>query len=146
MSETPTRSFIDTHILIYAEISDEPAKRKMALTAIKSLYETANAVLSTQVLQEYCNVALKKLKLTPGHIRSQLDFYETFEIITITPHMIRLGLDLHQTRNLAFFDAMVIASAQTAGCSAVLSENMNAGEMINGVKIVNPFSALPNIL
>jgi predicted nucleic acid-binding protein len=144
MSEPPTRSFINANILIYAEISDDPAKRQMALTAIKSLYETANGVLSTQVLQDYCNVALKKLKLSPAHIRSQLDFYETFEVITITPHIIRLGLDLHQTRSLAFFDAIVIASAQTAGCSVVLTEDMNAGEMINGVKILNPFLPQPN--
>ncbi|WP_339056759.1 hypothetical protein [Candidatus Regiella endosymbiont of Tuberolachnus salignus] len=67
------RSFIDTNILVYAEASDIPVKQKAALSLLKQLYEDASGVLSTQILQEYCNVALKKLKLSPQYIRAQLD-------------------------------------------------------------------------
>jgi predicted nucleic acid-binding protein len=135
-----TRSFIDTNILIYAEASDEPAKRQDALALLKQLYENASGVLSTQVLQEYCNVALKKLKLPATHIRAQLDLYEQFEIVQVTPALIRAGLDLHQTRSVSFYDAIVLASAQTAGCSELFSEDLNAGEMVGGVRIINPFA------
>ena len=102
-----SRSFIATNVLIYAEASDEPAKRQAALALLKQLYESANSVLSTQVLQEYCHVALKKLKLPAAHIRAQLDLYEEFEVVHITPARIRAGLDLHQTRNVPFYDAIV---------------------------------------
>ncbi|WP_339057788.1 hypothetical protein [Candidatus Regiella endosymbiont of Tuberolachnus salignus] len=64
------RSFIDTNILVYAEASDAPEKQKAALSLLKQLYEDASGVLSTQVLQEYCNVALKNssfLRNTLGH-------------------------------------------------------------------------------
>ncbi len=54
-----TRSFIDTHVLVYAEASDAPLKQRAALTLLKGFYEEGLGVLSTQVLQEYCNVALK---------------------------------------------------------------------------------------
>lgn len=137
-----TRSFIDTNILVYAEASDVPAKQKAALALLKQLYEEACGVLSTQVLQEYCNVALKKLKLSPQYIRTQLDLYEQFEVIQVTPSIIRAGLDLHQTRCISFYDAIVLATAQTAGCSLLLSEDMNTGEMVDGVRIVNPFNNL----
>jgi len=133
------RSFIDTNILIYAEASDEPAKQQTALALLKQLFEAASGTLSTQVLQEYCNVALKKLKLSAGHIRAQLDLYEQFEVIQVTPAIIRAGLDLHQTRSVSFYDAIVLASAETAGCSVLFSEDMNIGEMIGGVRILNPF-------
>lgn len=133
------RNFIDTNILVYAEASDEPAKQQAALALLKQLYETATGVLSTQVLQEYCNVALKKLKLSAGHIRAQLDLYEQFEIVQVTPAIIRAGLDLHQTRSLSFYDALIMASAETAGCNVLLSEDMNTGEIINGIRILNPF-------
>ena len=53
----------------------------------------------------------------------------------------RLALDLHQTRSIAFSDAIIVATAQTAGCDVVLSEEMNAGESPGGVRIVNPFAA-----
>lgn len=133
------RNFIDTNILVYAEASDEPAKQQAALALLKQLYETATGVLSTQVLQEYCNVALKKLKLSAGHIRAQLDLYEQFEIVQVTPAIIRAGLDLHQTRSMSFYDALIMASAETAGCNVLLSEDMNTGEIINGIRILNPF-------
>ena len=138
----PTRSFIDTNILVYAEASDEPAKQRIALDLLKQLFETTSGVLSTQVLQEYCNVAIKKLKLPAAHIRAQLDLYEQFEVVQVTPAIIRAGLDLHQTRSVSFYDAIVLASAQTAGCSVLLSEDLNAGELVGGVggvRVVNPF-------
>lgn len=135
----PTRSFIDTNILVYAEASDEPAKQRIALDLLKQLFETTSGVMSTQVLQEYCNVAIKKLKLPPAHIRAQLDLYEQFEVVQVTPAIIRAGLDLHQTRSVSFYDAIVLASAQTAGCNVLLSEDMNAGELVGGARVVNPF-------
>jgi predicted nucleic acid-binding protein len=135
-----TRSFIDSNVLIYAEAGDAPAKQRAALALLKQLYEGMHGVLSTQVLQEYCNVALKKLKLPAHHIRAQLDLYEQFEVVQVTPAVIRAGLDLHQTRSVAFYDALIIASAQLAGCSVLFSEDMNVGETMAGVLIVNPFA------
>lgn len=136
------RSFIDTNVLVYAEASDAPAKQRAALAVLKQLYEGAEGVLSTQVLQEYCNVALKKLRLHVQHVRAQLDLYEQFEVIQVTPAIIRAGLDLHQIRSVSFYDALILASAQTAGCSVLFSEDMNTGEIMGGVRIVNPFADL----
>jgi predicted nucleic acid-binding protein len=133
------RSFIDTNVLVYAEASDAPDKQQAALALLKQLYETGTGVLSTQVLQEYCNVAIKKLKLPVAHIRAQLDMYEQFEVVQITPAIIRAGLDLNQTRSVGFYDALIIASAQTAGCNVLFSEDLNTGEVIAGVQLLNPF-------
>ena len=136
-----TRSFVDTNVLIYAEVSDAPVKQRVALDLLKRLYDEALGVLSTQVLQEYCNVALKKLHLPARHVRAQLDLYGQFEVILVTPAIIHAALDLHQTRSIAFYDAIIVATAQTAGCDVVLSEDMNTGESLAGVRIVNPFGA-----
>ena len=136
------RNFIDTNVLVYAEASDAPVKQRAALALLKRLYEEGLGVLSTQVLQEYCNVALKKLRLPAQHVRAQLDLYEQFEVVLVTPSIIRDGLDLHQTRSVAFFDAIVLASALASGCNVVWTEDMNAGEVINGLRIANPFDQL----
>ena len=133
------RSFIDTNVLVYAEASDALAKQQAALTLLKRLYDIGDGVLSTQVLQEYCNVAIKKLKLPAAHIRAQLDLYEQFEVVQVTPAIIRAGLDLHQTRSVSFYDALIIASAQTAGCNVLFSEDLNTGEVMTDVRIINPF-------
>lgn len=136
-----TRSFIDTNVLIYAEASDSPLKQRAALALLKGLYEEGLGVLSTQILQEYCNVAIKKLKLSAQYVRSQLDLYEQFEVVQVTPAIIRAGLDLHQTRSVSFYDAIVLASAIASSCSVIWTEDFNASEVINGVSISNPFAA-----
>jgi predicted nucleic acid-binding protein len=136
---TRVRGFIDTNVLVYASALDEPAKQRVALKLLKNLYEQTSGVLSTQVLTEYCNVALKKLKLTHDHVRAQLDLFEQFEIVQVTPAIIRAGIDLQQTRKLAFYDALIVASAQIAGCTVLYTEDMNAKERFAGVQLVNPF-------
>src|SRR5450759_2232913 len=98
MDRRPCRSgalaaIIDTNVLLYAEANDVPEKQRGALSILKQLYEGANGVLSTQVLQEYCNVALKKLRLPLQHVRAQLDLYEQFEVVQVTSAIIRAGLD-----------------------------------------------------
>lgn len=135
------RSFIDTNVLVYAEASDAPTKQRAALALLKQLYEQGSGVLSTQVLQEYCNVGLKKLRLPAQLLRARLDLYEQFEVVQVTPTIVRAGLDLHQTRSIAFYDALIVASAQTAGCSVLYSEDLNTGEKMGPVRIVDPFAA-----
>jgi predicted nucleic acid-binding protein len=113
------RSFIDTDILVYAEASDAPSKQRAAVDLLKEIYEQGSGVLSTQVLQEYCNVALKKLKLPAQYVRSQLDRYEQFEVVQVAPTIISAGLYLHQTRRVSFFHAIVLASDHAAGCRVI---------------------------
>jgi predicted nucleic acid-binding protein len=133
------RCFIDTNLLIYADSGDEPAKQRIALSLLKQLRLNQTGVLSTQVLGEYCNVAINKLKIPHADIREQMQFWEQYEVVQVTPAIIHMGLDLHQTRSLGFFDALIVAAAKTSGCTVLYSEDMNAGEMVNGVRIVNPF-------
>jgi len=133
------RCFIDTNLLVYADSGDQPTKQRTALTLLKQLRIKFTGVLSTQVLNEYCNVALNKLRLPHADIRQQLHFWQQFEIVQVTPSIIEAALDLHQTRSLSYYDALVVSAAQTSGCTVLYSEDMNAGETIGGVRIVNPF-------
>jgi predicted nucleic acid-binding protein len=133
------RCFIDTNLLIYADSGDEPVKQRIALSLLKQLRLNQTGVLSTQVLGEYSNVALNKLKIPHADIREQMQFWKQYYVVQVTPAIIYMGLDLHQTRSLGFFDALIVAAAKISGCTVLYSEDMNAGEMVNGVRIVNPF-------
>jgi predicted nucleic acid-binding protein len=136
----PQRCFIDTNILVYTHSTDEPIKQRKALDLLHDLHKSAAGVISTQVLQEFANIAIKKLHLPPQTLREQLLFWEQFEVIHITPTIIHTALDIHQARQLSFYDALIRASAQVANCTVLYSEDMNAGEIIGGVKLVNPFA------
>ena len=68
------RSLLDTNLLVYADAADEPAKQRRAIEVIKQHRAAGIAVLCTQVLQEFVNVALRKLRLPPALIRERMGF------------------------------------------------------------------------
>jgi predicted nucleic acid-binding protein len=130
---------LDTNVLIYADAADEPAKQRQAVSLISELRRTGDAVLSTQVLQEYVNVALRKLRLPPALIRERLAFYRRFDLVVTSPDLIAAALDLHVLRGISFYDALVVQAAAAGGCQRVLSEDLQHGATLGGVRIVNPF-------
>ncbi len=140
MKPTSVASFIDTNVLVYAEANDDPVRQARALQLLRELKRSGEGVISTQVLQEYCNVALRKLRLDSGHVRLQLKAHEQFEVVQVTPTLIHGALDLQQTRSLSFYDALIVWSAKISGCARLYSEDLNAGEVIHGVTLINPFS------
>ena len=133
------RSFFDTNLLVYADAADEPVKQKRAIHLIKTHRAAGTAVLSTQVLQEYVNVALRKLHLPLPLIRERLSFYARFDLVPATPELIEGALALHALHSTSFYDALILQAAIASGCSALLTEDMQSGALIGGVRIVDPF-------
>ncbi len=135
------RSLLDTNILVYADAGDDPAKQRRAVELITGLRASGSAVLSTQVLQEYVNVALRKLRLPHALIRDRLNFYRRFDVVPASADLIAGALDLHLLHSLSFYDALVVQAAAASGCQRLLSEDMQHGATFRGVRIENPFLA-----
>ena len=135
------RSLLDTNILVYADATDEPAKQRLALALIMALRSDGSAVLSTQVLQEFVNVALRKLRLPQALVRERIAFYRRFEMVPASADVIVGALDLHVLHSLSFYDALIVQAAVASGCQRVLSEDMQHGASFGGVRIENPFLA-----
>jgi predicted nucleic acid-binding protein len=133
------RSLLDTNVLVYADAADDPVKQRRAVELITSLRATGEAVLSTQVLQEYTNVALRKLRLPPSLIRERLAFYRRFDLVPASPDLIAGALDIHVLHGLSFYDALIVQAAAVSGCQRLLSEDMQDGVVLAGVQIENPF-------
>jgi len=136
------RCFIDTNVLVYADSTDEPRKQRIAIDLIRQLRVERQGVLSTQVLNEYIQVGLRKLGLTHAHIREQLHCYRQFDLAAVTPDTMELALELHKRHSLSYWDALILASAQIAGCAVLLTEDMGTGEVLAGVQLVNPFATV----
>lgn len=134
------RCFIDTNVLVYADSTDEPLKQRIAIDLLRHLRFERLGVLSTQVLNEYVHVGLRKLGLSHAHIREQLHCYRQLDIATVTPDTIDMALDLHGKHTLSYWDALIVASAHMAGCSVLITEDMGTGEVLAGVKLINPFT------
>ena len=136
------RSLLDTNVLVYADASDEPAKQAQAIALVSALLRAGDAVISTQVLQEYVNVAVRKLRLPQGLIRERIAFYRRFEMVMTSPDLISDALDLHLLRGLSFYDALIVRAAVVGGCQRVLSEDLQNGAVVQGVRIENPFAGM----
>jgi predicted nucleic acid-binding protein len=134
------RSLLDTNVLVYADAADQPLKQQRAIALITALRSAGTAVLSTQVLQEYVNVALRKLRLPHDLIRERLAFYRRFEMVTSSADLIAGALDLHVLRGVSFYDALIVQAAVVSGCQRVLSEDLQHGATLGGVRIENPFA------
>ena len=131
--------FLDTNILVYAEDADSAGKQAVAASLIAECYLKGEAVISTQVMMEFYNVAVKKLKLEPAFAAQRLRLFAKFRTVSTTPQLVLAATDLHRLHSLSFWDAMILQAAITSGCDTLYSEDFNAGQIVSGVKIVNPF-------
>ena len=135
------RSFLDSNILVYTDDSNDLDKQKRALALIKSGGESRNAILSTQVLQEYFSASTRKLKTPVDTAQRKIELLsKRLEIYSISTEDISAAIDLHRLHSFSFWDSLIVRMAQKSNCSILYSEDMQNGRQIGCVKIVNPFS------
>ena len=134
------KAFVDTNVLIYAHDIDSEGKHQSAKRILKELWNTRTGVLSTQVLQEfYVNVTRKIPKpLAKAVARSVVNSYFSWCVET-TAAEISAAFRIEDEARIAFWDALIVAAAVKAGADRILSEDLNAGQTISGVRIENPF-------
>ena len=132
------RRFFDTNIFVYAVDLDSP-KQPQAENLVSEGFQTGLAVLSTQILQEFFVVATRKLKIDLAVARRHVELLSALETITVRTDMIVAAIDLQRLQKLSFWDALVVKSASFAGCKKLLSEDLQHGAVIDGVRIENPF-------
>ena len=134
-----SKIFFDTNILLYSGDSQDPIKQAKARKALALASEKGNGVISTQVLQEYYVVEVKKFKRDPLTIKQILKIWQQFEVITINPALIEEAIDISVLNKLSFWDSLIIAAAHFAKCTQLMTEDLHHGQVIRGLKIVNPF-------
>ena len=139
MSETPV--FLDTNILIDCADRHDPARQQLCRTHLRALQQSRRAVISTQVLQEFYVVATRKLGLPTDRAREFLSDFRRLSVITITPDLIDMAIDCHESDAISFWDALIVVAASSSGCAALLSADLNAGQNIRGVRVVDPTDA-----
>jgi predicted nucleic acid-binding protein len=129
--------FLDTNVLVYLYSSSEPTKRSLAM----SLVEQNDAVVSTQVLSELANVLLRKLALPVDAIERAIEEVTTAcDLVLVTPATVRSALQVCARYRFAFFDSQILAAAMAAGARTVYSEDMQHGQVVEGLRIASPFA------
>jgi predicted nucleic acid-binding protein len=132
--------FVDTNILIYAHDRDGGSKRDRAAHALQGLWNDRNGRVSVQVLQEFYVTVTKKLTSTLAHAaaREVIRTYTPWVHAPTTPETIIRATELSELAQLSFWDGLIVASAEQVGAKRILSEDLNTGQVIAGIRIVNP--------
>ncbi len=134
------KTFVDTNVLIYAHDADAPAKREIANRLLDQLWEERSGVLSVQVLQEFYVHVTRKIArpLAKASARQVVDTYAIWAV-GVTPAEIATALRIEDESRLGFWDALIVACALKSGANRILSEDLNPGQRISGIRIENPF-------
>jgi predicted nucleic acid-binding protein len=132
------RAFIDTNVLVYAVDQAATAKRERALAVLG----TVNPVLSAQVLSEFYWTVTRKLKrpLPADEARRQVGELARMIVMPITAPLVQAAIQTSQDHQLAYWDALIVEAAVTAGCKELLSEDLADGSVLRGVRVRNPFA------
>ncbi len=133
------RTFLDTNVLVYSDDPRDPLKHQKAIDLIKHHLSQRTGAVSTQVLQEYFVNATGKLKLDADLAKRRVEVFAKFQVTEPTVADVLLAIDLHRLHGLSFWDSLILQSAKQSGCRVLLSEDMQHGQVIDGMMIVNPF-------
>ncbi|MCK6526305.1 PIN domain-containing protein [Myxococcota bacterium] len=138
------RSFLDTHVLLYADDASAPsAKRATAQEVLVACTRDQTGVVSTQVLQEFAHVALRKLHMPPSDVLQRIQAFSRLAVVEVHVPLLIDAVGLVARHRLSLWDALIVRSAVAAGCTEVLTEDLNHGQRIDGVRVVNPFRGVP---
>jgi predicted nucleic acid-binding protein len=134
--------FVDSNVLIYAHDADAGRKRDRAVAKLRELWESGTGRMSVQVLQEfYVNVTRKiATPVAQSIARETVNSYGAWVREPTTPATVTRAIDIVALAQIAFWDALIVASAEQAGATTLYSEDLGAGQTIAGVTIVNPFA------
>ena len=141
-TSTATRFFLDTNIAVYCFDSSAPRKQNCAKDLVAHAASSGLGVVSYQVLQEFCNVAVnaKRLSLSVEQIMAYTtQLLEPMNKAGPSTDLLAQALRIRSETSYAFYDSLIIAAAQLAGCSTLYSEDMQHQQLVGGLRIVNPF-------
>jgi predicted nucleic acid-binding protein len=135
------KTFVDTNVLIYAHDVDARAKHETAKRVLLELWAERTGALSMQVLQEfYINVTRKIAHpISKESARLVVGSYAIWCVQT-THAEISTAFRIEDESRIGFWDALIVAAALKSGAKRILSEDLNAGQKIAGIRIENPFA------
>lgn len=135
-------SFLDTNVLIYQLDARDLRKHRIAEALVGAAVATGNACISFQVIQECLNVVLKKaeVRLDAAGARAYLEnVLVPLGRVASSLALYRKGLALQERWGFGFYDSLIVAGALEAGCTRLLSEDLQHGQVIETLTIENPF-------
>jgi predicted nucleic acid-binding protein len=136
----PAPDFLDSNVLVYAYDVSDSRKQHLAQDLVRKAI-AGESVLSTQVLAEFAATLLNKLSpaVPPDDVLVILNALGPIRLVAPDGDIVRRAVEARASYGLHFYDGMIVAAAERAGCGRIWSEDLNAGQRYFGVSVANPF-------
>ena len=134
-------SFVDTNVLVYALSADDKRRSPIAHRLVRELMAAQAFHTSTHVLQELYVTLTRKVRtpLRPEQALRYLDQLAVWPVMVPDYSAVRDAVELSASATLSFWDALVVVAAARSGAKRVYTEDLQDGQTILGVEVVNPF-------
>jgi predicted nucleic acid-binding protein len=137
--------FVDTNVLLYAFDDADPAKRDRAREWLVACWNRRDGRVSTQVLNEFHSNARKRFAsaISAGDARAEVRRLQQWKPWQIDQATVETAWAVESRFGLNYWDALMVAAAQHMGCEQLLTEDLQHGQLIEKVRVVNPFIVAP---
>jgi predicted nucleic acid-binding protein len=139
-------AFVDSNVLVYWVDGSDPVKQQRASLWVEELWKGRSGRISFQVLQEFFYAATKKKPEIVEKIRAEVRHLLAWHPISVDPALLELAWKIQDRYHFAFWDALIVAAAKAASCRWLLTEDLQSGQNLDGIVVVNPFLYTPDQL
>jgi predicted nucleic acid-binding protein len=134
--------FIDTDIFVYSFDKTQPVKQERSLALIQNGMQSGLGIISTQVIQEFLNVATRRfaVPMKPEDSKAYLKLV-MYPLCQVYPDLslYESCLNIQSETGYSFYDALILAAAVQGACETIYSEDLSTGQDFRAVKVVNPY-------
>lgn len=136
--------FVDTNVFVYRHDRSDPDKQACADEWITHLVHSRAGRLSSQVLQElYVTLTGKtRIGFDPSEARAIVRELAVWQPLVIDLRILERAWHVQDGHSVSWWDAVIIAAAQSLGCSILLTEDLQHGHEFGKVRVVNPFISM----
>lgn len=135
--------FVDTNVLVYAVDLADRQKQRAAQSWLDELWKNKLGRLSFQVLQEFYVKISRKGQSTVPDARTEIRDLLTWKPVPVTAGLLERSWEIQDRYHLSFWDSLIVAAAKSAFCRFLLTEDLQSGQDLDGLLVVNPFLCDP---
>ncbi len=135
--------FVDSNIFLYAVDDADPRKQRVARDWCAELWKSRLGRVSFQVLNEFYVNAVRLNPAANDEARAEVRDLLAWSPVVVDAAVIERGWKLQDRYRLSYWDSLIVAAAKTALCGFLLTEDLQGGQKLDGVEVVNPFLREP---
>ena len=135
--------FVDTNVLLAADDAFDAPRQTRVREWLQALWQRRAGRLSTQVLNAYYVGTTRHFAMPQGDARAKLRRYQLWRPWQIDHQTVETAWGVEARFGLRYWDALIVAAAAQSGASHVLSFDLQHGQQIDGITILNPLQATP---